>query len=231
VVALPAGYEAVVLARSPLYGAVDLTRRELFLALAKWIPDPRRGAVHENPNTTWRQIDAALGAEPAEPIAFLGPPLSSAAGRSMIELLLEAGCQTFPWVAALRSTDPDRYARICRTVRTDGAYVEVSSLAPSRMLSEPNAVGIFSYRDLTYAPFKELAIGTLDGVEPTLNGIESGTYPGSRALYLYVNRKRGAVGVVMHLLTDEGWIATRPDSALLPLSPSEVRSAFEALGR
>lgn len=231
VIALPAGYEAVVLARSPLYGAVDLTRRELFLALAKWIPDPHGGTVHENRNTTWRQIDAALGAGPAEPIAFLGPPLSSAAGRSMIEVLLEGGCQTFPWVAALKSTDPDRYARICRTVRTDGVYVEVSSLAPSRMLSQPNAVGILSYRDLTYAPFKELAIGTLDGVDPTLKGIESGAYPGSRALYLYVNRKRGVVDVVMHLLTDERWIATRPDSALLPLSPLEIRSAFEALGR
>src|SRR6185437_11778831 len=228
IVALPAGYEAVALARSPLYGAVNLTRREVFLALAKWIPDPRAHTVHENSNTTWRELDAALG---AEPIAFLGPPLSSAAGRSLIELLLEGGCQTFPWVAALKSTDPDRYARICRTVRTDGVYAEVSSLAPSRLLSEPNAVGIFAYRDLTYAPFKDLAVGTLDGVEPTLSGIASGAYPGSCALYLYVNRARAPVRVVMTLLRDEEWIATRPDSALLPLSSPDVRSALEALAR
>lgn len=228
VITIPAGYEAIGLARSPLYGAVDLTRREIFLALAKWIPDPSGKTVHENPNTTWRQVDAALG---AEPIAFLGPPLSSAAGRSMTELLLEAGCQTFPWVAALKSTDPDRYARICRTVRTDGMYVEVSSLSPSRLLSEPNAVGIFAFRDLTYTPFKDLTISTLDGVEPTLQGIQSGAYPGSRALYLFVNKKRTPVSAVMGLLTNEGWIATRPDSALIPMSPLDRQSALEALAR
>ena len=231
IIAIPAGYEAVALARSPLYGAVDLTRREIFLALAKWVPDPHSEIVHENPNTTWRQIDAALGREPAEPIAFLGPPLSSAGGHSMIELLLEGGCRTFPWIAALKSTDPDRYARICRTVRTDGVYVEVSSLAPSRLLSEPNAIGILGFQDLTYTPFKDLALGTLDGVQPTSQGIESGAYPGSRALYLYVNRKRAPVSVVMNLLRDEGWLGNRPDSALIPLSNSDVRSAFEALGR
>lgn len=231
IIAVPAGYEAVALARSPLYGAVDVTRREIFLALAKWVPDPRGAAVHENPNTTWRQIDAALGAEPAEPIAFLGPPLSSAAGHSMVDLLVEAGCQTFPWIAALKSTDPDRYARICRTVRTDGVYVEVSSLAPSRLLSEPNAVGILGFQNLTYTPFKDLAVGTLDGVQPTLQGIESGAYPGSRALYLYVNRDRAPAIVVVNLLRDAGWLGTRPDSALVPLSDSEVQSAFEALGR
>src|SRR5690348_2404837 len=37
-----------------------------------------------------------------------------------------AGCKTFPWVAALQATDPDRFTRICRTVRTDGVYVELS---------------------------------------------------------------------------------------------------------
>lgn len=232
IIALPAGYEAVALARSPLYGAVDLTRREIFLALAKWVPGPREGAVQDNPNTTWRQIDAALGREPAEPIAFLGPPLSSATGRSMIELLLEGGCRTFPWIAALKSTDPDRYARICRTVRTDGVYVEVSALAPSRLLSEPNAVGILGFPDLTHDPYKDLAVGTLDGVQPTLQGIESGAYPGSRALYLYVNRKRAPVSVAaVNLLRNEGWIDNRPDSALVPLSQSEVQSAFEALDR
>jgi phosphate transport system substrate-binding protein len=228
IIAIPAGYEAVVLAHSPLYGPANLTRREIFLALAKWIPDST-GTVHENPNTTWRQIDAALG---VEPIAFLGPPRSSAAGRSMIELLLEAGCQTIPALAALKSTHPDRYAQICRTVRTDGMYVEVSSLAPSRLLSEPNAVGIFAYRDLTYAPSKDLAFSTLDGVEPTLQGIKGGAYPGSRALYLYVNRRRAPLNVVMELLTNEQWVAARPGSALLPLPPMGLQSAFtEALGR
>jgi phosphate transport system substrate-binding protein len=92
--AVPVGYEGVILARSPISGETDLTRRQVFLSLAKWVPDPSGAAtVAENTNTSWRQIDASLGSEPIE---FMGPPLSSAAGHSMIELLLEAGCDTYP---------------------------------------------------------------------------------------------------------------------------------------
>lgn len=52
----------------------------------------------------------------------------------MVELLMEAGCDTYPWIAALESTHPDRYARICRTVRTDGIYTRVAELSPSNLL-------------------------------------------------------------------------------------------------
>ena len=54
------GYEAMVLGRSPLSGELDLTQRDLFLALAKWIPDSTPGTVHENTNGRWSQIDNAL---------------------------------------------------------------------------------------------------------------------------------------------------------------------------
>jgi hypothetical protein len=225
IVAFPVGYEAVALARSPLYGELDLTRREIFLALAKWVLDPRTGTIHENPNTTWRQVDSALG---PEQIQFMGPPLSSPAGRSMIELLMEAGCRTFPRVAALKSTDPDRFARICRSVRTDGVYVEVSSLAPYRLLSEPNAVGIFALNGGFANEFNELAVSRLDGEAPTLQNIESGAYAGSRALYLYFRRWSVAPWVVRSLLVSS--TAYQPDSALIPPSGAQFRTAAEAAG-
>ena len=221
VTALPVGYEAVALARSPLYGELDLTRREVFLALAKWIPDPNGGTVHANTNTTWRQIDAALG---PEPIQFMGPPLSSAAGRSMIELLMEAGCRTIPWVADLESTDPDRFAHICRTVRTDGVYVEVSSLAPYRLLSEPNAVGIFGLSGDFADGLKDLAVSRLDGEAPTPAGVDSGTYPGSRALYVYIRRGRVAPYIVFSLLSNELHFYS-PDSALVGPTAAQFRAA------
>jgi phosphate transport system substrate-binding protein len=221
VVALPVGYEAVALARSPLYGELDLTLREVFLALAKWVPDPRASTVHANPNTTWRQIDAALGPEPIE---FMGPPLASAAGRSMIELLMEAGCRTIPWVADLEWTDPDRFAHICRTVRTDGVYVEVSSLAPYRLLSEPNAVGIFGLTGGFADNLKDLAVSKLEGEAPTLQGIDSGQYPGSRALFLYVRRGRIAPHIVLNLLNNE-LLVRSPDSAFVGPTQAQLRAA------
>lgn len=234
VMAIAIGHEILVLARSPLYGELDLTRSQIFLALAKWVPDPARpGAVRQNASTTWRQINGALGAEPLE---FMGPPLSSAAGRSMIELLMEGGCNTYSWIAALKSTNPARYARICRTVRTDGVYAEVSGLDYSRLLAEPNAVGIFGspwmfgWEQLSELPqVNGLVVSKLDGIEPSRQGIASGAYPGSRVLYLYVNRRRIAPNVVLNLLNPGSW--PYPDWALLPLSPQQSRAAYdEAMG-
>lgn len=222
IIAIPAGFEAVALARSPIYGAPDFTRREIFLALAKWVPDSRGQAVHENPNTTWRQIDSALGPEPIE---FLGPPLSSPAGHSMIELLLEGGCQTIPWIAALETADPARYDRICRTVRTDGIYVEVPWLAPSKLVSDPNAVGIFGLWSLKYIRMTDLSISRLDGVEPTAQAIESGAYLGSRGFFLYVNRTRTPPNLVFRFLMDDGWPRSA-EAAFIPLSQSDLKAAM-----
>jgi len=228
------GYEAVVLVRSPLYGELDLTRREIFLALAKWVPDPTRpGAVRENTSTAWRQVHASLG---PEPIQFIGPPLSSPAGRSMIELLMEGGCKAYPWIAALESTHPDRFARICRTVRSDGVYEEVSGSDPSRYLGQPNAVGILGLWDQEHGETSTLTVSGLDGVKPTPQSIASGLYPGSRALYLFVNR-RGlgfTPSLVLRLLND-AWIsgpdARQPNWALAPPPPPERQAAFtQAVG-
>jgi len=222
------GYEAVVLVRSPLYGELDLTRREIFLALARWVPDPARpGTVHENSSTAWRQVHASLG---PEPIQFLGPPLSSPAGRSMIALLMEAGCKAYPWIAALESTHPDRFARICRTVRSDGVYQEVSGSDPSRYLGQPNAVGIMGLWDQEHGQTSTLTVGALDGVKPTSQSIESGVYPGSRAFYLFVNRGLGiAPGLVLRLLSD-AWIsgpdARQPNWAVAPPPPPQRQAAF-----
>ena len=188
VVAIPVGYEAVILARSPLNGELDLTQRDVYLALARWIPDPAQpGSVHENTNRTWQQIDSAL---PAEPIEFMGPALLSATGRSMIELLMERGCNTFYWIAVLKSTDPVQHARLCRTVRGDDVYREVSGLSSPSLLAQPDAVGVFGFATSDTTALKALAISKLDGVEPTLAGIDSGSYPGSSGFYLYVNRRR-----------------------------------------
>lgn len=218
--AVPIGYEAVILARSPLYGALNLTRRQAFLALAKWVPDPSRpGTVHQNPSMTWRQIAATLGPEPIE---IMGPPLSSAGGRSMIELLMEAGCDTYPWIAALESSHPDRYARICRTVRTDGVYDEVSNLSPTALLTEPNAIGVFGVDSWTLPLLNALSMSRLDGVVPTLQSMESGAYPGARALYLY-DRGRVPRNLLLLLLNAAASVRT-PDWALL--SPWSMRAAY-----
>lgn len=225
VVAIPVGYEAVVLGRSTLSRKLDLTQRDVFLALAKWIPDSDLppGTVHDNTNRTWRDIDRGL---PPDPIEIMGPPLSSAAGRSMIELLMERGCNTYFRIAMLKTTDPAQYARICRTVRTDGIYAEVSGLSPSNLQAEPVAVGIFGL--IGHSSLGTLSISKLDGVRFTLPSIENGSYPGSSGLYLYVNRQRvpnfGLLGARLLFITSYF------DSAYVPPPWSQYeQSLTEAL--
>ena len=221
VVAIPVGYEAVVLGRSRLARELNLTQRDVFLALAKWIPesDLRPGAVHENTNRTWRDIDRGL---PPDPIEIMGPPLSSAAGRSMIELLMERGCNTYFRIAMLKTTDPAQYAQICRTVRTDGIYAEVSGLSPMNLQAEPNAVGIFGL--IGHSSLGALSISKLDGVRFTLGNIEQGSYPGSSGLYLYVNRQRvpnpGLLGARLLFIT------SYLDSAYVPPPWSQYERAL-----
>ncbi len=61
------GYQALVLARSKLYGAFNLTPAELFLALAAEVPNPARpDQLIPNPNTLWSDVNGALEREPIE---------------------------------------------------------------------------------------------------------------------------------------------------------------------
>lgn len=224
--AIPIGYEAVAVARSPLYGELDVTRRQMFLALAAMVPDPSHPR-HLRPNisTTWRQIDPALGPERIE---IMGPPLESAAGRSMIELLMEPGCDSYPWIAALKSTHPDWHARICRSVRTSGVYgvyTEAPGLSSATLLAEPNAVGIFGFVEWNMSVLKELAVSKLDGVEPSLASIKSSAYPGSRALYLYT-RYRVPPNVMFGLLSAD--FPYYPDWALIYPWSMRERAAVQA---
>jgi phosphate transport system substrate-binding protein len=188
IVEFNAGYEAIVLVRSTLYTRENLSTRDIFLALAAQVPDfTRSETLIKNPNTYWNQVNPELD---VEHIDVSGPSLSSATGTAFIEMLVEAGCRTFPWLAALKDADERRYDAVCKSVRTDGAYRE---LAGENLLghleTNPNALGIVSYRD--YQTISgTLVVSAVDGIEPAMQTIAAGTYPGSRELFVYMNKTR-----------------------------------------
>ena len=79
---------------------------------------------------------------------------------------------------------------------------------------EPNAIGIFEY-PLQYSSLKGLSVSSLEGVQPSLQSIESGAYTGSRALYLYVNRQRVPFFLVGELIAPyygPDWAIVAPSS-------------------
>jgi phosphate transport system substrate-binding protein len=190
-------YQAILLARSKLYGTLALSASDIFLALAAEIPDPENpGALIRNPNTTWDRVNGSL---PREPIEVFGPSAQSMTAIAFRETLLEAGCNAFPAIAALKQTDQARHEQVCKTLRKDGAYVEMREESPTDILqslqSHPNAIGVLGYGLLRESSFKDnymLITNPIGGVEATRETISNGTYPGSRTLYLYINQRRAS---------------------------------------
>jgi phosphate transport system substrate-binding protein len=187
------GYEAIVLARSKLYGSPKLSTRSIFLALAREVPDPLHPEeLIKNPNVTWDQVDSALQ---HERIDVSGPPLSAAVGIALRDLLLKAGCLALPTIASLKETDPERFEEVCGSVRTDGLY-RVSDASQGAgnnpfdfvgyLQANPEAIVLLGYREEILQSWN-LAASSIDGVTPSRLIIDAGAYPGSRALYLYAN--------------------------------------------
>jgi len=181
---LPSGYESVVLARSKLYGPPKLSARDIFLALAAEVPDSRRPqTLIKNPYRTWNAVDSALLEERIE---ILGPPLSSATAAAFRQTLMEAGCATFPWLAALKQTDSKRYEKVCRTLREDGVYRDRGEKLREHLETYPNALALLDFREVSAQP-ETFAAASIDGVEPNIDTIVAETYAGSRAMFIYVN--------------------------------------------
>jgi phosphate transport system substrate-binding protein len=183
---LKVGHQAVVLARSKLYGPLKLSARDLFLALARQVPVPTDPTVlMDNPNTTWNQLDSAL---PYDRIHILGPMLGSVQGKLAAALLLEAGCNTYPWIAELRDTDYARYEEICTTLRVDGLIEESvgASATTGNLERNPTVFGVLTLPEFEWAK-DLLVVSPIDNIEASLETIAADTYPASRTLYLYTN--------------------------------------------
>jgi phosphate transport system substrate-binding protein len=223
------GYDGIVLARSKQGTPFKLSRRDVYLALAKQVPDAANPqTLIANPYTTWKQVNPAL---PNQRIEVLGPPPTSGTRDAFVELYLEQGCSTYSWIKALKDIDEGRFRRVCHTVREDGAYVEAGendNLIVQKLGANPNALGVFGFSFLEENEDK-LHGSVLEGVAPTFEAIASGKYPASRALYIYV--KKAHMGVIPGLkefvaeyvsdkaIGEEGYLA---DKGLIPPSGNEA---------
>lgn len=192
---IKAGYQAVALARTRLHGSLRLTARDLFLALARRIPDPTHPEkLVSNPYRTWSQVDDAL---PGERIAVAGANPDSPSGKVMTHLLLQAGCNSYPGIAALRDNDPDTYEEICGTLRNDGSYVRGYPggwSASYELTANVVGLGIFGLSGIGLRELEgsgdKLLFNPVNSVEPGQAGLTAETYPLAETLYLYVNRSR-----------------------------------------
>jgi phosphate transport system substrate-binding protein len=182
------GFDGLSMATSQDGADVDLTKAQLFQALAAEVEVD--GEIVANPFTNWSQIDPSL---PDQPILVYGPPPTSGTRDAWVELVMEEGCAEFPAIAAL---EEGRHDEVCQRMRTDGPFVEAGendNLIVQRLVADTNAYGIFGYSFL-YENQDTLKGASIEGVEPTPETIETGEYGVSRPLYFYIkNAHRGAI--------------------------------------
>ena len=194
IVEVKIGYDGIVLANSKKAAPLKLSRKDIYLALAKDVPDPNGGEkLIPNPYKTWKDVNPAL---PAKSIEVIGPPPTSGTRDAFVELAMEGGAKSFGWIKAMKKKDKSKYKAICHTVREDGAYVEAGendNLIVQKLEANPNALGIFGFSFLDQNMDK-IQGSFVDGVQPEFDAIADGQYPVSRPLFFYV--KKAHVGVI-----------------------------------
>jgi phosphate transport system substrate-binding protein len=185
IVEVKIGYDGIVFANSKQAAPMKLTRKDIFLALAKTVPDPSGAEkLVPNPYKTWKDVNPALLAKAIE---VLGPPPTSGTRDAFVELTMDVGCEEFKSIKAM---DKKAMKAACQTIREDGAYIEAGendNLIVQKLEANPNAVGIFGFSFLDQNTDK-IQGSFVDGVQPTFDAIADGEYPVSRPLFFYVKK-------------------------------------------
>lgn len=216
------GFDGIVLANAKAGPDFALTKKAIYLALAKHVPDPKNpGKLIENPYKKWSDIDPSL---PALKIEVLGPPPTSGTRDAFVELAMEGGAKKFDWLKALRGAKAgsDEYKagvkhldkafymkdgkeiakgkkvfqKLSHALREDGHYIEAGendNLIIQKLEKNPNAVGIFGFSFLDQNADKVKG-STVDGTVPTFENIAGGEYGVSRSLFFYIKKEH--VGTV-----------------------------------
>jgi len=224
------GFDGIVLANSKSGPQMNLTKQQIFLALAKQVPDAN-GNLIPNPHQKWSDIDPSL---PDAKIEVLGPPPTSGTRDAFVELAMEGGADTFP---SIESLGKNEYKAVAHSIREDGAFVEAGendNLIVQKLEANPNAVGIFgfSFLDQNIDKIQGAQVG---GVDPTFENIADGKYGISRSLFFYVKQQHVGVvpGIEAYLNEftsekawgDEGYLV---DKGLIPLPATDRKQMRES---
>ena len=234
IIEVKAGYDGIVLANSKKSDVMKIGLKDIFLALAKDIPNPDGSeSFVANPYKMWSDVNADL---PKTEIMVLGPPPTSGTRDAFVELAMEGGCKQYDWIAAMKKTDKDSYKARCHSIREEGAYVETGendNLIVQKLSVNPDAFGIFGFSFLEQN--MDIVQGAMIGnVSPVFDTISDGSYPISRALYFYVKKQH--VGIVPGIaeytkafvspeaIGQEGYLIER---GLIPMNEKEHQAVMD----
>ncbi len=209
IVEVKIGYDGIVIANSSQAPRFKLTIRDIFLALARDVPDGGQKKLIPNPYVFWNEVDPAL---PPFKIQVYGPPPTSGTRDAFERLAMEKGCRTFTWLKKLKKRHKEKFLDICKSIRQDGVYInsgENDNLIVDKLEANKNAFGIFGYSYLEQNQ-NDIQGAYINSSLPDFQTISSASYPLSRPLYFYVNKGRaesipGLKRYLMEFTEDSAW--------------------------
>ncbi len=231
IIELKIGYDGIVVATARNGSAFNLRLEDLYMGLAKQIPDAE-GKFVANPNTSWNQVNPAL---PNQRIQVYGPPPTSGTRDAFLELGMAPGGEKIAAGAALKG-DKDRFEALTHTLREDTLWIdsgENDNAIVQTLTRTPGSLGVFGFSFLEQN-MDTVKAETIDGVAPSLEAIADGSYPLARSLYIYV--KKAHIGVipglqefVMEFMSEgsAGRGGYLQDRGLVPLKAEELASERE----
>ena len=219
------GYDGIVVANSKKGIPLNITRVDLGKALTALVPSDDGTKMIPNHYKKWSDINPLY---PDIDIRVYGPPTTSGTRASFTELVNENGyCRVDP-IAKKVLENLNEDPKICRAMRTDGAYIEAGeqdNLIVKKLLNDKDTYGIFGFSYLDQNS-DTLQGAIVDGANPTYENISDGNYSISRALYMYVKHKHVDVIPGMREFLKEwtrhwGEEGLLSDSGMIPLSYEE----------
>lgn len=176
------GYDGIIIAQSIKAKNLNLSMKELFLAIAKKIP--YNGKMIDNSYKTWNEINPNL---PKHKIEIYGPSSTSGTRDAFIELVMQNFCESSREVQNIITNQKERKAA-CSSIREDGPYIEMPekyNLIINKLISNNNALAILSMSLLVDDP--EIRPIRIDNIAPNKTSIINRQYSLARPLFLYFN--------------------------------------------
>lgn len=134
-----AGFDGIAIANSKAAPQLQLSLRDIYLALARDIPGPD-GKLIANPNTTWQEVNSAL---PATKIEVLGPPPTSGTRDAFAELAMGGGAKSTVALAELLKLGADQATKIKAVMAKLGIPAGVYDALAEKQGKTPKGKDIF----------------------------------------------------------------------------------------
>ena len=210
----PIGRDGIVLAQSEKSKPMELTARQLYMALGHSVPRSNDDCILMlNERANWREVSDVL---PNREIMVIGPPRTSGTRDIFLERAIEDGARSFPCLDALEKTNPEYFERATK-LRQDNHWIEGGEhddAVAKTLHYVHDAIGIFGYAYLLNS--EGLKPIMLEGHEPNRDTIGSGAYALSRPLFLYTTPENFAEQKIVHQIFDvfDSFAATGPQGVL-----------------